>query len=788
MASREEILADFQACTGIDDVGIAIAHLEEANWALVDAVNKVMPSNSPVAPQLPVPSFTSSTFTQERNQSTGLTNDEGGGGNIPTSISGDIRTASTSSFTPYQNSVSPIEIPPYPSRSVSSGVSIADDFMSSVPGSSNSAFGSSRTRMLEFNVQHGDRIVHLKVPDNEDVKTLKTLLQGETGFPPCQQELTGFRSGGSPIYHVSDRRRLSELNLPKENVLYLNTPPEENDDDVQEPTEQGDFKIHLVVTKEDSSKKTFDLNFRPTCSVLNVKLDVSTFTNIPVSRQKWSGWPEGITDDLTLAQIGIKREHHMSLSIAPRHTGRDMPDIDVDMEASTSGSSARGPTAVATDSQNSNHVVLTQSTKATSGGRFDPDDDIEDLNDSDEFDDPPEIMDEDSDIFSSGGAGQAVDITSNRRPHPLLPDDYGDEAMAAIRFSEEFTSRYGRPRPAFFPATLDDAIKESCMQPARDRKILAVYLHHDSSVFTNVFCSTCLCADSVVSFLDENFICFGWDLTFQSNRSRAVNMITKHFGSVAASSVKALEIERLPMIALIYRLRGTTEIFQMIEGNVSLDELMSRLITAQETYQSQLSLEIKEDDERAARDAVKREQDLAFEMSLVADREKDATKKREEEEKLEKERLEAAIRHSEEMEKEKKDREMAKLRSNLMLKLPKEPKEEKEEGKPVSKIRFRVPVMSHEDDADNANKDDKRTQPNGVVGGAGPGGNQLERRFLASQTLQTVLDYLTIKGYPSSEYKVLSSWPRRDLTTLDTKQTLMSLKLYPQDTLILEEK
>ena len=116
------------------------------------------------------------------------------------------------------------------------------------------------------------------------------------------------------------------------------------------------------------------------------------------------------------------------------------------------------------------------------------------------------------------------------------------------------------------------------------------------------------------------------------------------------------------------------------------------------------------------------------------------------------------------MEKEKKDREMAKLRSNLMLKLPKEPKEEKEEGKPVSKIRFRVPVMSHEDDADNANKDDKRTQPNGVVGGAGPGGNQLERRFLASQTLQTVLDYLTIEGYPSSEYKVLSSWPRRDVS------------------------
>ena len=72
-------------------------------------------------------------------------------------------------------------------------------------------------------------MIHLKVPDNEDVKTLKGLLSQETGFPPCQQELTGFISSGHPIYRVGDRRRLSELNLPKENILYLTTPePEEN--------------------------------------------------------------------------------------------------------------------------------------------------------------------------------------------------------------------------------------------------------------------------------------------------------------------------------------------------------------------------------------------------------------------------------------------------------------------------------------------------------------------------------------------------------------------------------
>ena len=93
--------------------------------------------------------------------------------------------------------------------------------------------------------------------------------------------------------------------------------------------------------------------------------------------------------------------------------------------------------------------------------------------------------------------------------------------------------------------------------------MLAVYFHHDSSVLTNVFCTQALCADSVCSFLNENFVNFGWDLTFSANKTRAVNMITKHFGSVAASTLKNMDIERLPLLVLIYKLRGSTEIFQV---------------------------------------------------------------------------------------------------------------------------------------------------------------------------------------------------------------------------------
>ena len=119
------------------------------------------------------------------------------------------------------------------------------------------------------------------------------------------------------------------------------------------------------------------------------------------------------------------------------------------------------------------------------------------------------------------------------------------------------------------------------------------------------------------------------------------------------------------------------------------------------------------------------------------------------------------------MEKDRKDREMAKLRSKIMSKLPKEPKEEKEEGQPVSKLRFRVPTKAQDDPDDKSEDQKKSVPPNGIVGGGNTtASNQLERRFLASQSLQTVLDYLTTEGYPSSEYKVLSSYPRRDVSIL----------------------
>ena len=45
-----------------------------------------------------------------------------------------------------------------------------------------------------------------------------------------------------------------------------------------------------------------------------------------------------------------------------------------------------------------------------------------------------------------------------------------------------------------------------------------------------------------------------------------------------------------------------------------------------------------------------------------------------------------------------------------------------------------------------------------------PSGTFLERRFKSDATLQTILNFLIVQGYPTEDYKVILSWPRRDVS------------------------
>ena len=67
-----------------------------------------------------------------------------------------------------------------------------------------------------------------------------------------------------------------------------------------------------------------------------------------------------------------------------------------------------------------------------------------------------------------------IDVASRFGIQPLLPDDFGDEALAGMKvlqlkivgnkFGEEFGKRYGQPTPAFFPDSLEGALAEVCYE------------------------------------------------------------------------------------------------------------------------------------------------------------------------------------------------------------------------------------------------------------------------------------------------------------------------------------
>ncbi|XP_028301240.1 FAS-associated factor 1 [Gouania willdenowi] len=660
---REMILADFQACTGIDNIAEAITLLELNNWDLVAAINGVIPQENGIL---------QSNFSSEASQPVIYR---------PPSHS---EAADAAAGGP---------VPPPPSTASSS----------SPPSSSTSAFcpvnASSRhiverqPRMLNFRVEYRQRTVELVLEEGSTVGEIKRILETELAVPVSKMQLKGWKSGD-----VSDSTLLRSLHLPKNNSLYVLTPDlastasTSTNSALQDSLNQN----FLLVINHREAQRDYNLNFPGSRTIQEVKRNISDLTNIPVRYQQWEGWPTSASDDsMTLALSGISYPCH-HLSVCRR------------------SSPATEPTEECSDV----HMISDS--------------------EGDDFEDASEFGVDDSEMFGVG--------SSSCRKSPMMPENSENEADALLHFTAEFSSRYGESHPMFFIGSLEAASQEAFYGKARDRKLLAIYLHNDDSVLGNVFCSQMMCAESIVSYLSQNFITWAWDVTKEANKARLLTMCTRHFGSVVTQTIRTYKIDQFPLLLIVMGKRTSNEVLNVIQGNTTLDELMMRLMGAVEIFTAQQQEDIKDEDEREAREMVKREQDEAYRLSLEADRKKREAQEKEEAEQVRLERM----RKEQEEEKEA-------IRLSLEQALPPEPEEEA--GEQISKLRIRT-----------------------------PSGEFLERRFLGSCKLQVLFDFVASKGFPFEEFKLLTTFPRRNITQLDAESTLLEAKLFPQETLFLEAK
>ncbi|XP_072367012.1 FAS-associated factor 1 isoform X1 [Scyliorhinus torazame] len=646
---REMILADFQACTGIENIDEAITLLEQNNWDLVAAINGIIPQENGILQS----EFVSGETSQDP-------------------VYGPTSQPSSSS-----SSNSPAICPIIPSRPIVER----------------------QPRMLNFRVEYRDRNVEVVVEDTNTVGAIKQILENELQIPLSQMQLKGWKSTD-----VSDSTILRSLHLPKNNSLYVLTP------DIAQPGSDGpatsqssalqeslNQNFMLIITHREA-QRDYSLNFPGTRTVQEVKRNIFDLTNIHVRHQIWEGWPATAEDDsVALAAAGLNYPcHRLTVSKRP------------------------SPAQTREHSEECTDVHMVSDSEG------------------DDFEDATEFGVDDGELFGM--------VSSGSKKSPMMPDDAENEGDALLQFTAEFSSRYGDCHPVFFIGSLEAAFQEAFYGKARDRKLLAIYLHHDDSVLTNVFCSQLLCAESIVSYLSQNFITWAWDMTRESNRARFLSMCTRHFGSVVAQTIRTYKTDQFPLLLIIMGKRSSNEVLNVIQGNTTVDDLMMRLINAMEIFAAQQQEDIRDEDEREAREKVKREQDEAYRVSLEADRAKREAQEREIAEQVRQEQ----IRKEQEEEREA-------IRLSLEQSLPPEPREESTEL--VSKLRIRTPR-----------------------------GEFFERRFLASNRLQVVFDFVASKGFPKDEYKLLSTFPRRDVSQFDPTETLIEMKLYPQETLFLEAK
>jgi len=640
---REELLANFQACTGIDDVGEALIHLEETNWNLLAAVNRVIPQDTQLLP-------------------------------------------------PAGDGVQIQELGAPPDVSVGVSVSYGAD----------PADPRALQDVVPLRVMFYGRVLEITLPASETISTLRLVLQAQTDVAPCHQDL---RVDGRPLSEGG----ATLASLPAGQMLTLQQKTAAADS--APSTSAGGpgpsrHVQHLLTVNDLSTGRPLSLPYSSVTSVAQVKADVAQLTTLAVPEQAWTGWPPDTTDSSTLAATGIGTTHTLSVS-----------------RLTAPGAAPSAPPVVELASDTS----------------------------SVEYQDASEVFDEADDVLFS----------QDERPKraPLVPEGAEDEMAGVLHFTEQFEQRYGHTCPSFFQGTLTEAAEEATGKHlVNERRMLALYLHHDGSVLSNVFCSQLLCSESIISYLANNFVLWGWDITFASNQNRFLDGVQAQFGARTREALlMSLDREQLPVLLLLMRSRGSTEVLSAVHGNTSVDELMGTLIHTHDMFTQQMAVEQREEEERRERESMMLEQDRAYQESLLADRAKEEAKRLEREELEKVETLERRERERQESQQQQEEALREAVRASLETGLPEEPTEA--DPRPTTTIRVR-----------------------------GPDGTSFCRRFLASEPLQVLLNYVTVQGFPMDQYKLLSSWPRRDVSSLDKAASLDDLKLCPQETLMLEER
>ncbi|KAL3320634.1 pre-rRNA processing and 40S ribosomal subunit assembly [Cichlidogyrus casuarinus] len=755
---KNEMVSAFMDSTGNHDVANAMRWLEQFDWNINDAVIAALSEES-------------------KNDINSVASDTNDVGPITPDISFNLNN-----------------MPSFPADVSTSIGTLATASSSTAPSSNSIPVLMFQVRIPSVNGECDDS-EHIRVPQTDTINDVKRLIversasqllllltsiRTDSLVPPFEKYfyLDGLFNNRQKFRNlhqtITDSTVLKTLPLPKENC------------------------VTMVPLKENETLDTYykDLKkvLRPPLhhSMGQIKRDVASLTGVIRSRQKYA------ISDLASAECPSEQSsctNALCNALNEDNSSKTLQQIGVQpgMRFFFEEPNSR---------PNSSHQVV----------------DVDDEDDYEYSDEDDYANTYDSRRSSFDDAGISIDtdprnssfLTSGIRSNLIDVDTCtGDPRRAIQVFSSRFRERYTQTNgtsmiPDFMLASFDEAIQQTLSQSrVSARKPLLIYLHNDRSISSHLFCQLVMTHEAFKRFLDnQQLSLWPWDVTLPCARERLRGWFSARLNSRITDHVFHLPENSFPLILFLGKLNGQVEVLAKTEGDgkittwplfghspddfdlhfppvlanmpimreidsdlLSADAVAAQLIQVYLDYQERLQPELEAEFERTERERILAEQRAAYEESLRQDQLKMEAKNRAARE--EQERLRAEQEAEQKALKEAQD-----LRERKAAQVPNQPPDPKsEEGKQflqtnpekrgIACLRFRLPGES------------KPSQT---------------RRFVGSHSLDQLLNFVESLGYSRDMYKILTTFPRRDISNVEFGTQLADLGLVPEETLIIEER
>ncbi|EDW03845.1 FAS-associated factor 2 [Drosophila grimshawi] len=303
----------------------------------------------------------------------------------------------------------------------------------------------------------------------------------------------------------------------------------------------------------------------------------------------------------------------------------------------------------------------------------------------------------------SGIVRAFINIGGGNEPR-LVTDPLAD----VMKFIREYYERYPE-HPVFYQGTYAQALNDA----KQELRFLLVYLHKDPSRNPDVesFCRETLSSRSVIDYISANTLLWGCDVSTPEGY-RVMQSIT---------------VRTYPLMVMISLRANRMIIVGSFEGDCTAEELLRRLqsvISANEVWLSQARADRLE---RNFTQTLRRQQDEAYEQSLLADEEKERQRQRERDVARQLIAAEEQARRDIELRKE----EIARLKIELVNQVPSEPAVNAEDAIAVV---FKL-----------------------------PSGTRLERRFQQTNSILDVYHFLFCHPESPDEFEITTNFPKRVL-------------------------